>query len=362
MKTRVLHIIDSFDLGGGQTALLNLLRALDRERFDLEVACMHGRGVFWPDFAGLDIPVHSLSPWKWLPLYIPRLLALIGARNFDIVHCHLFGANWIAKPLAALFGVPVRINHDQCNDALRHESRFALAMDTFTNRWSSHICAVSKSTREFLIEHEHIAAERVSIVYNAVDLGHFTPPAEARKRVPFVILGIGRLHPQKNFALFLDAARHVLDRQPDVRFCLAGTGPEEAALRSMADRLALGDRVSFLGHVRDTRALYAEADALLITSRYEGTPLTMLEAMAMRVPVVATNIDGIGEILVHGEDALLAPHDPARLAEAVLRLIDEPDTAARLAAAAREKAVARFSAKAMAAEVESIYQRCLPSR
>lgn len=358
--TRVLHIIDSFDLGGGQTALLNLLRALDRERFDLEVACMHGRGVFWDDFASLGIPVHSLSPRKWLPLYVPRLVGLIRARHFDIVHCHLFGANWIAKPVAALCRVPVRINHDQCNDAVRHESRFALWMDTFTNRWSSHICAVSRSTRDFLLEHERIPNDRVSIVYNAIDLDHFTPPVDRSSRDRFVVLGIGRLHPQKNFARFLETAQRLIELHPHVEFRLAGTGPEDAMLRAKTRELGIEDRVRFLGHVRDTRALYSDADALLITSRYEGTPLTMLEAMAMRLPIVSTDIDGVGEILVNGEDALLAPPEADSLAAALDRLIREPATAHRLAAAAREKVCARFSAKAMAADVEAIYERCLP--
>ncbi|MEO8354029.1 MAG: glycosyltransferase, partial [Chthoniobacteraceae bacterium] len=321
MTARVLHIIDSFDLGGGQTALLNLLRALDRQRFDLEVACMHGRGVFWEDFTVLGIPVHSLSPRKWLPFYVPRLIALIRTRRFDIVHCHLFGANWIAKPLATLCAVPVRINHDQCNDALRHESRFALAMDTFTNRCASHVCAVSRSTREFLLAHENIAEDRVSIVYNAIDLDHFMPPSDRPVRDRFVVLGIGRLHPQKNFTLFLETAQRVIARHPHTEFRLAGTGPEEGMLRAKASELGLDHCVQFLGHVRDTRALYADADALLMTSRYEGTPLTMLEAMAMRLPIVATAIDGIGEILVDGEDALLVAADAERLSAALDRMI-----------------------------------------
>ncbi len=359
MKTRALHIIDSFDLGGAQTSLLGFLRTADHNRYDFEVASMHGRGVFWDDFISLGIPVHSLSPRKWLPLYIPRLIALIRARRFDIVHCHLFGANWIAKPIAALCGVPVRINHDECNDALRRESRTALAMDTFTNRWSTHICAVSHSVRDFLLEHEGITPERISIVYNAIDLDRFTPPADRSAGKRFVVLGIGRLHPQKNFALFLETAQRLLALHPEVQFRLAGTGPEEAMLRARASELGLGGCVQFLGHVRETRMLYAEADALLLTSRYEGTPLTMLEAMATRLPIVATNIDGVAEILVDGQDALLASPGPDPLAAALDRLIREPATAQRIAAAAYEKVCARFSAKAMAAEVEAVYDRCL---
>ena len=363
MKTRVLHVIDSFDLGGAQTALLNLLRATNRDRYEPEVACMHGRGVFWNEFGNLGIPVHSLSPWKWLPLYVPRLAALIWSRRFDIVHCHLFGANWIAKPLAALCGVPVRINHDQCNDALRYESRFAFAMDRFTNRWSSHVCAVSASTRDFLVKRERLPDAAVSLIYNGVDLARFDPPATKPRLDRFVVLGVGRLHPQKNFALFLEVAAQLVRRGLAVEFRLAGTGPEEAALRTRAREIGIDDCVQFLGHVHDTRHLYACADALLMTSRFEGTPLTILEAMAMRTPIVAPQLDGIGEILRHDEDALLIePPERDLFVQAIERLAADAGLAARLADSAHTKVRTHFSAGAMAAQVEAIYERCLARR
>ena len=362
-KYRVLHVIDSFDLGGAQTALLNLLRATNRARYEPEVACMHGRGVFWEEFARLGIPVHSLSPRKWLPLYIPRLAALVRRRRFGIVHCHLFGANWIAKPLAALLGVPVRINHDQCNDALRYESRGAFALDRFTNRWSSHVCAVSASTRDFLIKRERLADGAVSLVYNGVDLAHFNPPAMKPRIDRFVVLGVGRLHSQKNFALFLEVAAQLVRRGHAVEFRLAGTGPEEAALRTRAREIGLDDCLQFLGHVHDTRHLYRCADALLMTSRFEGTPLTILEAMAMRTPIVAPRLDGIGEILRHDEDALLIePPDRDLFVEAIERLIADASLALRLTQSAHAKVRAQFSAEAMAAQVEAIYERCLAAR
>ncbi|MEQ1861184.1 MAG: glycosyltransferase [Chthoniobacteraceae bacterium] len=360
MKTRVLHIIDSFDLGGAQTALLNLVRATDRERFEPEVAAMHGRGVFFEDFRALGVPVHSLSPRKWLPVYLPRLASLILRRKPRILHCHLFGSNWIAKPLAALLGVPVRINHDQCNDALRYEKPWARWLDTWTNRFSSHVCAVSASTRDFLVKRECLAPGRVSLVYNGVDLARFDPPARKPRLDRFVVLGVGRLHSQKNFALFLEVAAELTRRGHAVEFRLAGTGPEEAALRTKARELGIGDRVQFLGHVHETPPLFAGADALLMTSKFEGTPLTLLEAMAMRLPIVAPRLDGIGEILRNEEDALLVePPERDDFVRSVERLIHSADFSTRLADAAHVKVRERFSAEAMAAQVEAIYERCL---
>lgn len=357
---RVLHVIDSFDLGGAQTALLTLLRATDRRRYQPEVACMHGRGVFWNEFAALGIPVHSLSPQKLLPLYVIRLTRLIRRHQFKIVHCHLFGANWIAKPLAALLGVPIRINHDQCNDALRHKSVLAFRMDKLANRWSSHVCAVSASTRDFLLQHERLPAERVSLVYNGVDLRRFVPRAGRAPSGRFVVLGVGRLHPQKNFRLFLDVAAELLRRGHSTAFRIAGTGPEMDQLRRRAGELDIAENVEFIGHENDMARLYAEADALMITSAYEGTPLTALEAMAMRLPIIASRIDGLAEVLVDEVEALLVPpHDPHGFVTRVERLMTNPHLRSALADAAERKVREHYSAEIMVAQVEAIYDRCI---
>jgi glycosyltransferase involved in cell wall biosynthesis len=359
---RVLHVIDSFDLGGAQTALRALVRATDRARYSPEVAAMHGRGVFDEDFRALGVPVHSLSPRKWLPLYVPALAALILRRRPHIVHCHLFGSNWIAKPLAALLGVPVRISHDQCNDALRYESPAARWLDTMTNRFSTHICAVSHSTRAFLLQHEGLPPERVSVVCNGVDLERFDPALATAKREAAhpLVAGVGRLHPQKDFSLFLEVAARLVQRIPAIRFVIAGDGPEAAMLREKAAALGLAERVRFAGHVADMREIYAAADALLLTSRYEGTPLTVLEAMAMRVPVVASRLDGIAEVIADGADGfLVALADAAGFSERVGALLTDPALRERISEAARRKVETSHSAEAMAAQVEAIYTRSL---
>lgn len=359
-QVRVLHVIDSFDLGGGQTALLNLIRASNRERFVPEVACMHGRGVFWDEFAALGIPVHSLSPRKQAPLYLVKLVQLILMRRPVIVHCHLFGSNWIAKPLATLLGVRVRVNHDQCNDGLRHDKPLLLWLDAATNLMSSHICAVSASTRDFLVQRERVNPGRVSLVYNGIDVDRFKPRGPRVRGDAFVVTGAGRLHPQKNFSLFLDVAADLLRRGLPMRFLIAGTGPEDELLRQRCASLGIAKHVQFLGHVKDTASLYAASDVLLMTSKFEGTPLTILEAMAMRLAIVAPRLDGIGEILKDGVDALLINStEPARYADAIAKLYKEPDLARRLTTEAERNVRENFSAQAMAAEVERVYEKCL---
>jgi glycosyltransferase involved in cell wall biosynthesis len=267
-------------------------------------------------------------------------------------------------------GVPVILNHDHTNDPHRIDNKLLLALDKSTNRFARHIIAVAASCREFLIQHESIPAEKITLVPNAIDLRRFTPGTISRTEsrlklalppdVP-VIAGVGRLNPQKNFSLFLDIAAALSPRFPTLRFLLAGEGPEEEMLREKAAQLGLADRIVFAGYVADTREVYAAADFLLMPSRFEGLPMTLLEAMAMNLPVVASKLDGIAEVITDGEDGLLAaPGDAAAFTERLTRLLESPGLSAQLGTAARAKIEARFSVERMTTAVESIYDRFLP--
>jgi glycosyltransferase involved in cell wall biosynthesis len=369
MSYRVLHLIDSLDLGGAQVVLLNLLRYADRAQFTHEAACLHGRGVFWTQLAATGTPLSTLSFHHYFPSYVPLLLGRFLTRRYDVLHCHLLASNVIAKPLAALCGIPVRINHDHCNDKLADPRRWALPADTWTNRFSSHVIAVSESTRAFVEQHEHVPAERTSTIHNGIDCATFRPRLELRAQTrrrfdlpedAVIIGGIGRLTHQKNFALFLEIAAQTLQRHPQAFFVIAGTGEEEAALRAQAEALGISARLRFLGYVADMAALYPALDFLLLTSRFEGLPITILEAMATGVPIVASRLDGIAEVLADREDAaLIEPGSVHAFSNVLCELIEKPALAASFAEKALAKVRRDYSAERMTREVEAIYLRYL---
>ena len=370
-RYRVLHVLDSFDLGGAQEAVLQIVSRLPRERFANEVATLHGRGLFWEKFRALGIPTHSLSPNKSLPLYVPNLIGLMVKRRYDVVHCHLIASNLIAKPLAALCGVKVRINHDQSNDAYRAAGGLRMHLDWLANRFSTHVCAVSASTRAFLVQREGLDPARVSLVYNGTDPNRFRKSDSgerkaARRRYGLpesgpVVGGIGRLNPQKNFLLFLEVAARLRQRYSDAAFVLAGKGPERRVLEARAASLGLRDAVRFVGLVPDMTKLYPAIDLLLMPSLFEGLPLALLEAMASEIPAVASAVDGIAEILENGKDGVLVESgDDEGFATAVLGLLGDGEKAAAIGRAARRKVEARFSCDVMARAIEEIYLRYLP--
>lgn len=368
-KIRVLHVLDSFDLGGAQEVVANLVACADRERFELEVASIHKHGVYTERYRNLGVPVHSLSPHKMVPLYVPNLLGVLARGKFDIVHTHLTASNLIAKPLAALARVPVLINHDHANDVSRRDQKLLCAGDKWANRFSSHICAVSQSTRMFLIEEEQIAPVRISVVHNGIDLGKFAPGAfsqkEARQRLNlptegFCLGGIGRLTKQKNFALLLETAALLRKRRSDFFVALAGTGPLEAELCAQAAALGLGDVVHFLGHIGDTSALYPALDLLVMPSLFEGLPMVLLETMAMGVPVVASAVDGVAEVITDGkEGVLLAGWSAEIFSQTIDRLLNDAAGRQRLIDTAQERVRREFSRENMTRHIEGIYKKCL---
>ncbi len=371
-RLRVLHVIDSLDLGGAQAVLINLIRYGDKSRFEFEIASMHGRGVYWDAVQSLGVPVHSLSINRFLPSYVPALIWLCLTRRYDIVHTHLLGANVIAKPIAAMCGVSVRINHDHCNDKGADLNGWAAKLDKATNRFSTHIIAVSESTRDYVVESEGVEPGRVTTIYNGIDLSIYKPRPEAKQAMrarygfppeAFVIAGVGRLSYQKNFTLFLDVAALVISRHPNAYFAIAGKGAEEASLQAHARTLGIESRVKFLGYVGDMPSLYPAIDMLLLTSRYEGLPITILEAMATGTVLVSSKLDGVQEVLCDGVDgALVAPGDAHEFARRIGTLIDQPQAVSRYRNAAMEKVRARFSAEVGTRAVETIYGKYLPQR
>ena len=367
---KVLHVIDSLDLGGAQTFLLELVKHHDRTRYLPDVACMHGRGVYAKAFEEEGIAVHSLSPGKFPPLYLPNFWRLMRSGGYDILHFHLFGANLCAKPLAIMAGHPAIIVHDQCNDASREKNPLLLGADAFWNRRSDRVIAVSESTRSYLLEREDLPDDLVTVIPNGIDAEVFKPASEPQREesrdamgIPrdcFVIGGVGRLVAQKNFTLFMDIAARILSRNPSAVFVIAGTGPQGEKLKAKTATLGIADRVRFLGHVSDRLALYHALDALLMTSDFEGTPMVLLEAMACGLPVVASAVDGIAEVCSDGKDAILvAPGDEPRFASSVECILRNPEFGRALGKEARNAILEGYEIRGLVTGIERVYDEVL---
>jgi glycosyltransferase involved in cell wall biosynthesis len=358
---RVLHVIDHLGLGGAQSALLDLVGGMDWSQFHIEVAAMHGRGLFADQLEARGVKVHSLAPGKWPPVYILNLVRLLRNGRYDLLHFHLQGANWLAKPLSACVTGAKRVAHDHSSADLRFRKWWSLVPDASTHLFSNRVVAVSGGVANFLRERECVPANKITVVPNGVDAETFRPATQekrekARKALGidpgrFVAGGLGRLAPEKNFQSLATLARAM----PDILFVIGGTGPEREALLAASGG---AENFRLLGEVSDRPSFYAALDVFILPSLHEALPMTVLEAMASGVPVVASDLEGVSSAL--GGTGLLVPAGDIGALEGALRsVVADSAAAARLSFAAREKVTGLYNARLSAAKIEDIYRQLL---
>lgn len=351
-RIRVLHLIDSLELGGAQTALLAWLASHDRSRFEVHLASMHGtrKSLYHERAEQLGIPVTFLSPRRYLPIYLFRLPLLLRRGRYKVVHCHLFGSNWLGKPFARLLGVPVVISHDQCNDAFRTNSTLVTLIDRLTNRCADQFFAVSASVKDYLIAFEKVASAKIRVIPNGLpDLARSRRPGGYGK----VIGGAGRLVPQKNFGRFLRIARILMELDASCRFIIAGSGPLEAELKREAAEL--GVNVEWSGVEASLERFFGTIDFYLLTSDFEGLPMALLEALQHGIPVAAMAIDGIREEF-SDEVLLLNPTANDReLAQLIHSALENQAELMAQVKRGKEIVSRRFSAGRQIREMEQVY-------
>jgi glycosyltransferase involved in cell wall biosynthesis len=356
-KIRVLHLIDSFDLGGGQTALFQFLEWSDRSKHELVLAALHGnsRSVFLPRAKALGYPVFCLSPFRWLPIYCFTLPKLIASGRFDVVHCHLFVSNWTGKVLAKLFRVPVIVSHDQSYDRFRFDWAPVCWWDGLSNRCADAIFVISTFIREKIIQREKIPAERIYLLKNAVA----RTATIVRRPRPKLIGAAGRLVGWKNFSRFLKLAAHLSKLDPDYRFIIAGDGQLEAELKLEAEQLGLTERVLWPGALPRLDAFFTEIALFVLTSDWEDLPMVVLEAFSYRVPAAIVSNNSERSRLTK-EALLLAPEaDERQWAEAVHALLNSSDRVEAMVSAAERLMEEEFSPRRQMRRIEAVYEEVL---
>ena len=365
----VIHFSDSAVFGGTERALLQLLAGLDRARWRpmLFHAASPGARQLVDDASALGVPTRAVTAAE-RPLRgvasLPGLAQAIRREQPAVFHAH---QTWSLScrfgiVAAALARVPARVASAQ----LFIEMPRLLGIDVqhaLLSRCLHRHVAVSRFVAGRLHDRFGVPEKRIVVIPNAVE-PRAPVNADARLRIEVagnaqapLALTVARLDAQKGIAHLVEAASMV----PDVVFAIAGDGPDRAALEARASALGLDSRVRFLGHRRDVPALLAIADLFVLPSLYEGLPLSVLEAMAAGVPVVATAIGGTDELVSNATGTLVPPADPRALAEGIRALLADRDAAALRAATACDLVLTTHSADAMVASMSALYQSLLTS-
>ncbi len=344
-KTRIAFLITDLDAGGAERNLATLAAGLDRARFDVAVASLMPPGRIGGELAAKGVPVLDLGMTHRANVFaFCRLVRWLKRTRPDILHTWLFHANVLGRLAAKLAGVP----HVVSSIRVAEPRRWHLALDRLTAGRAEVILVNSPSLQDYAAEHG-IPRKKLRVIPNAVDLARFTAAPHAKRETP-VALFVGRLSPQKGLDVLLRAAARV----PRVRFRVVGDGPDRGALERLARELRLAN-VEFAGPSDRVPELLADADMLVLPSRWEGSPNVVLEAMAAGVPVVATNAVGTRDLVTDGVDGVLvAVDDAAALASAIDRIAGDSRLTERLAAAGRATA-AKYSPETMIQSHRELY-------
>jgi glycosyltransferase involved in cell wall biosynthesis len=370
--SRILLLIDDLDCGGAQQMVVSFALELQRRGLHCLVCALHpgvslgsrleGSGV---RFFSLDQPRPSImSPARFGRYVLGCLTALrtcIRREGIEVVHAHLSDAEFLGLLAGRLCGVArvVVTVHSQrpLPERRAFDPRTGLRVwltRLLFNRADA-VVAVSEETAAILRDVFGVRPDRLRVIINGIDTaaaqlasgnGAFAGLPIPRGRP--VLCSVGRLAAQKNHAVLIPVLRRLLDQGLDPVLVLAGDGELRPALEVARDAAGLTDRMLFLGQRDDVAAIIAASDIFVLPSFYEGTSLALLEAMAAGKPIVASDVPGNRDVLRPGETALLCPPEaPDALAEAIARLVDQPELAAALGAAARAEAREKYDIAGM---------------
>jgi glycosyltransferase involved in cell wall biosynthesis len=369
---RVLYLITELNMGGAQQALFRLLSGLDRNRYQPIVACLYnGRSEVAQQInqSGIRVIDLGMQP-KWRLDAVWRLHRLVQREKPVILHAWMIHANILGRIVGRLNRVPVVIisRRTQNLDGVGRE---------WVNRklsgWSDATIAVSECVRQVEIARARTDPAKVITIHNGIEAEQYRQidsmvsdrirrelhtPLEA-----VVIASVGRLHPVKGFANLLTAMKSIHARFPDVFLWLVGDGEQRTALEAQVRQLGLENVVVFAGMRRDIPEILTAVDIFTLASHVEGMPNAVLEAMAAGLPVVATQVGGVPEIVVDGQTGLLVPPaDVQALARGLLTLIEDAPLRQRFGVAGRQRVFKRFDIAVTRQKTVDLYGRLLQEK
>jgi glycosyltransferase involved in cell wall biosynthesis len=367
-RLNIVHICDHLGWEGSRMHGVKRLFAwmiprFDESRYNVSLISLRRKDLSEDTLEQYGIDVTYLGRHKFDPRTYPHLMNVLKNKQADVLHMHGYGATTFGRMCARSMQLPA-ILHEHANHT--DTPWFQKVADKLLAPHTDLAIAVSESTAEFTTRARLMPAERTKVVYLGSPLDEFarvrTPEEIAAARAALGIapetIAVGtvtRLMPSKGNQYLVDAVKEITARQRNVRVYIAGEGELQQELRDQARALGLGDRLVFLGFQRDVAAVLAAYDVVVFPSLWEGTPLTAFEALASAKPIVATDADGLLDILTDRKDALVVPkRNPGALARAVIDVIEQPGLAERLSAGARETG-ARYDIAGFVRKMERLY-------
>jgi len=361
-KIKLLYIITSLGLGGAEKLLLYYLKNLDKSKYSLYVCCFREK----PDDLMLEMSefaeIFNLKVKnKFNPIVIVSIIKLIRKINPDIIHTHLFQPRVYAT-IAHIFSKrPVLITqkHSIVNPQKHH---MFILLEMISIWMNNKVIAISESVKKSLKKYEFISENKILVLPNCIDYKKFNNKTEReiiQNKKEIVMGTVGRLEKEKGIKYLLLAMKIILTRFPNARLEIIGDGSQYKELKEFSKKLGISNSVIFFGKFTDVIPFYKKMDIFVLPSILEGFGIVLLEAMAAEVPVIATDVDGIKEVIIDGECGILVPpKNPEAIANSVTRLIESPQLTKKIV----EKGLTRaqlFDVQEHVMKLDSLYTNLL---
>lgn len=364
-KLRICQLITELGPAGAERCVYELARRIDRQRFDVQVASLRG-GVVADWLRDADVKVTSLGVrGRWDLPVLHRLAGLLRDERIDLLHTHLFHADLAGRPAARWAGVPRLIHTVHVIERRFRPWQFAYAR--LAAGWCDRIVCVSHSVRRFHARRSGLPHSHYAVIPNGIDADAYAPDPDLRSRfrkrygIPpgdVLLAFVGRLDPQKGIDTLLAAISHLGARQSPVNVVIAGDGPKRSIVENFIAHGEGGRSTRWVGFVSDVRSVLAAADIFVMPSRWEGFGLAAAEAMAAGLPVIASDLAPLRELITdRGTGLLVEPGSAVALTDAIEELLHNAELRRRLGSAAEAQARRAFSIDANVDAHERLYAR-----
>lgn len=377
-KIRILNIITRLELGGPPILLLDIIQRLNKDRFESSIATgitadskydmtefIREKHIEVFTFRSL---VRNIHPLKDI-LALISLFLFIKKGKYDIIHCHTSKGGFIGRFAARLAGSKI-IVYSPHGDVFKGYfnnlvTNIFVMLERFAAPFTDNIITLSKKGAERFLEHGIGTRQQLKHIYNGIDIISYkrTKTTRAEKRIElglgkddFVCATVGRLVPVKGHQYLIEAIKKVVNKIPSAKFLFIGDGELMPDLLAQTKSLGLCKNILFLGARSDIAEILNCIDIFLLPSLNEGFGIVLVEAMAMKKPVIATNVGGVPEIVVNETTGiLLSPKDPEAFSSAIIRLYDTPEISMKMGLAGYNRARRLFDITTTVTEFESLY-------
>ena len=371
MKRKILFLIWALEVGGAERLLVALAKKIPKDKYDITIGCITRKGLWATELEACGIKVVSLNKKVGFdPTLLPKICRLIKNEDPDLINTHLWTADLWGRLGAFITNKSPVIVTEQNVDVWK--KWYHRILDWLLFLKTDYVICVSNEVARFYKEAFHIPSRKIRMIPNAIDLARFDigrQEGSLRNKLrldksKFIFVCAARLHPQKAHEVLIRSAA-MLQAQGEKNFeiLIVGEGERRGSLEQMVAKLGLSNYIKFLGLREDIPEIFLASNAFILSSDYEGLPLTILEAMAARLPIIATDVGGNSQVVIDGKTGFLVPpRKPEALASAMFKIMKDREAAMQMGRKGRGVVESEYSIDAITYKTLELFNLAMTKR